>query len=77
MLEANGRLPMQILLRCQVRYFSDALALGSKEFIEEVFAQNRDQFGSQRKNGARPMKYGDWKGLHTLRALRLKTVLPV
>lgn len=75
-LEADGRLPMQVLLRCSVRYFTDGMALGSKEFIEDVFAQNRDQFGAKRKSGARPMKHGDWDGLHTLRALRRTTVSP-
>jgi REP element-mobilizing transposase RayT len=73
-LDAGGRLPMRVLLRCRVRYFSDGLVLGSKGFVEEVFARNREQFGAKRTNGARVMKHGNWKGLYTLRALRLDPV---
>jgi REP element-mobilizing transposase RayT len=73
-LDQGGSLPMQEALRCRVRYFSDGLVLGSKQFVEDMFTEYRDQFGSKRPNGARPMKYGQWDGLCTLRALRLNPV---
>ena len=41
------------LLRCRVRYFSDGVVLGSREFVESVFTVHRDQFGVKRKTGAR------------------------
>ena len=73
-LQANGRLPAGSVLLCRVRYFSDGLALGSREFIEGVFARYREQFGLRRVTGARPMRYADWGGLCTLRDLRLAPV---
>jgi hypothetical protein len=62
------------LLRCRVRYFSDGVVLGSRGFVEEVFAAHREQFGRKRKTGARAMRFGDWGGLCTMRDLR-RTVI--
>ena len=73
---AGGRLPMHELLRCRVRYFSDGLALGSQAFVESVFARYRGQFGANRQTGARPMRFGEWLNLCTLRDLRLTPVAP-
>ena len=73
-LDAGGALPLSDALRCRVRYFSDGLVLGSRQFVEEVFTEYRDQFGGKRTTGARPMKYAQWDGLCTLRDLRLKPV---
>ena len=41
------------LLRCRVRYFSDGLVLGSREFVEKAFQEKREWFGAKRKTGAR------------------------
>lgn len=73
---AGGRLPMHVLLGCRVRYFSDGVALGSKEFVEKVFIRYRSQFGTKRQTGARPMRFGEWSNLCTLRDLRLTPVAP-
>ena len=73
-LQADGKLPIQEVLHCRVRYFSDGLVLGSKDFVECVFARYREQFGPRRTTGARPMRYADWGGLCTLRDLRLAPV---
>ncbi len=72
--KAGGKLPMHELLRCRVRYFSDGLALGGREFVEGVFARYRGRFGAKRETGAREMRYGAWMGLCTLRDLRLAPV---
>jgi putative transposase len=69
-LAADGRLPMHELLRCRVRYFSDGLALGSQDFLERVFQRYRGHFGPNRQTGARPMRFGEWGSLCTLRDLR-------
>jgi REP element-mobilizing transposase RayT len=71
---ARGRLPIHELLRCRVRYFSDGLALGGQEFVEDVFRRYRGHFGPRRQTGARPMRFGEWPGLCTLRDLRLAPV---
>ncbi len=68
-LEEGGELPLHELIRCHVRYFNDGTALGSRLFVEEVFAQNRSLFGNRRKTGARKMKGGEWNGLFCLRNL--------
>ena len=73
---AGGRLPMHELLRCRVRYFSDGLALGSQAFVDGIFARYRNQFGPKRRTGARPMRFGEWPNLCTLRDLRLSPVAP-
>lgn len=70
----GGKLTRWETLRCRVRYFSDGVALGTKEWVEGVFARHRRQFGLKRKSGARPMRQVDGGGLHTLRDLRLRVV---
>ena len=70
----NGKLSLADALRCKVRYFTDGMALGSKEFVDDVFKKHRDQFGAKRKNGARAMKWSEWGGLCTARDLRLEVV---
>jgi len=54
-------LGMAKMLRCRVRYFTDGAVIGSKEFVNEAFANARDWFGTKRKDGARSMK-GSGKG---------------
>ena len=54
-------LGMAKMLRCRVRYFTDGAVIGSKEFVNEAFANARDRFGTKRKDGARTMK-GSGKG---------------
>jgi REP element-mobilizing transposase RayT len=61
------------LLRCRVRYFSDGLVLGSREFVERAFNAKREWFGAKRKTGARglPVKEG---GLFSLRDLKVQVL---
>jgi REP element-mobilizing transposase RayT len=73
-LESNGKLPLPEILRCRVRYFTDGLAIGGKDFVERVFNENRRFFGPKRKDGARKMRFGEWGGLRTARALRVNAV---
>ncbi len=75
-LDSDGRLPIPEILRCRVRYFTDGVALGSQEFVEEIFGRYRNQFGLKRKIGARPMKYAQWNGLCTLRNLPSAVMIP-
>jgi hypothetical protein len=72
--DEGGRLSKQELLQCRVRYLTDGVVMGTRSFVEEVFAKHREQFGLKRKTGARPMKYGDWDGLCTMRDLRLQVI---
>jgi REP element-mobilizing transposase RayT len=58
--EENGTvlpdLSLARMLRCRVRYFTDGAVIGSKEFVNELFAGARERFSIKRKDGARVMK---------------------
>ena len=58
-------------VRCRVRYFADGTALGSREYVDQVFAQFRDRFGASRRTGARAMAGLATGTLFTLRKLRV------
>ena len=72
-LEEGGKLGLPELLRCRVRYFSDGVAIGSRSFVEGVFAARREHFGGKRKDGARELKETSGS-LFSLRALRVQAV---
>ena len=58
------------MLRCRVRYFTDGAVIGSKEFVNEAFANARERFGSKRKDGARKLKGGGTAASGSLWSLR-------
>jgi REP element-mobilizing transposase RayT len=68
-------LGMVKMLRCRVRYFTDGAVIGSKEFVNEAFANARERFGPKRKDGARVMR-GSGSGakghLWSMRDLRVR-----
>jgi hypothetical protein len=49
-------LGMAKMLRCRVRYFTDGVVIGSKEFVNEAFAGARERFTAKRNDGARRMR---------------------
>jgi putative transposase len=51
---ADGML--SALVRRRVRYFTDGAVLGSRGFVDEVFARCRERFGPKRKSGARKLR---------------------
>lgn len=61
------------LLRCRVRYFSDGLVLGSRDFVESVFREKREWFGEKRKTGARGLPV-EGAGLFSLRDLKTQAL---
>ena len=54
----GGRLTLGESLRCKIRYFSDGMTFGSKDFVDYIFEEARGRFGAKRKSGARPMQIG-------------------
>jgi len=54
--ERAGELSMGKMLRCRVRYFTDGVVIGSRGFVDEAFASERERFGPKRKDGARKMR---------------------
>ncbi|MFZ2278585.1 MAG: transposase, partial [Prosthecobacter sp.] len=73
-LAEKGKLSPAELVRLRVRYFTDGVVLGSKEFVERIFESEREQFGPKRKQGARRMMESD-SPLYTLRHLRVKPLV--
>ena len=71
----GGRLSRGQLLRCRVRYFSEGVAFGNQNFVENVFQENRENFGPKREKGAKPLRELDKEAaLFSLRALRVKAI---
>lgn len=66
----DGELPVAEVLRLRVRYFSDGMVLGSKEFVDRFFQTHRGLFGKHRKSGARAMRGFRNTGLTVIRDLR-------
>jgi REP element-mobilizing transposase RayT len=70
----NGKaLSKADLLRCRVRYFSDGLVLGSRDFVEKVFYEKREWFGPKRKSGARELPV-QGESLFSLRDLKVQAL---
>lgn len=69
----KGKLSPEEMVRLRVRYFSDGLVLGSKDFAEAVFAENHDQFGPKCKEGARRISESE-QAMYSMRRLRLKAL---
>ena len=54
---ATGRdVALAKMLRWRVRYFTDGAVIGSRGFVNEVFARCRERFGEKRKDGARKFR---------------------
>jgi putative transposase len=70
-LQEKGKVPIASYVRCRVRYFSDGMVFGSKEFVEGVFREHRSWFGANRKTGARKMRGLAQGELFTVRDLQL------
>ena len=73
-IEQGGELSLGQVLRLRVRHMSDGMALGTKAFVDEVFALNRDKFGPRRKDGARPIRALSSIALNALRDLRVRAL---
>lgn len=69
-LRTGGVLSRGELLHCRVRYFSDGVVLGSRDFVEKAFGANRKKLGLTRKTGARVMSGVKLPGLVTMCDLR-------
>jgi hypothetical protein len=67
--EEKGKLSPAELIRTRVRHFSQGLAVGSRAWVEGLFAANKERFGPKRASGARKLKSGD-ASLWSLRDLQ-------
>ncbi|MCP5525318.1 MAG: transposase [Verrucomicrobiales bacterium] len=74
-LQRGRELAMGEALRLRVRYFSDGVLLGSRNFVNEMFAEHRERFGPRRKTGARKLRgLSVLGGLASLRDLRIGAI---
>ncbi len=77
-LARGGKLGLGEALRCRVRYFTDGMVVGSREFVDQVFKQSRERFGKKRKTGARPMRNVGWKKgaaqIYSMRQLMVRAI---
>jgi hypothetical protein len=39
-----------------VRYFTDGAAIGSRDYVEQVFRERREWFSEKRREGARSLR---------------------
>jgi putative transposase len=69
-IRAEGRVPVEELLRVRIRYFADGLALGSRGFIEDLVSKNREQFSEKRKLAGTALPEETWGPLSVVRDLR-------
>jgi len=63
-------LKMAKMLRCRVRYFTDGAVIGSKGFVDDVFAGARERFSEKRKDGARRLRGNAKAAAGTLWSMR-------
>ncbi len=69
-LEKGGQLAHGEILRLKIRYLTEGVILGSKEYVEEQFQEFRDRFHPRRKQGARKMKRLQLGDLASMRDLQ-------
>jgi len=55
-LERHRDVARHQMLRCRVRYFTDGVVLGSREFVDGVFRAYQQRFGPRRTSGARKLR---------------------
>lgn len=57
-----------VRLLCRCRYFTDGQVIGSRDFVEQFFAEHRERFGPRRNSGARKVR-GGWRDVFAIRDL--------
>ncbi len=63
-------LSIAAMLRCRVRNFTDGAVIGSQAFVNEVFADARERFPKNRKDGARRLRGNAAPAAGTLWSMR-------
>ena len=68
--EQQGELPMSVVLRCRVRYFTDGAVLGSAEFVRKYAAEWQVGRGRRRPVDANPAKGAPWGDVAVINTMR-------
>ncbi|MFO7936618.1 MAG: transposase [Kiritimatiellia bacterium] len=74
--DEGGELSVTQLLHCKVRYFSDGVVIGGKQFVDRMLNEHSQFSRLRRKRGAKKMKSGQcqWEGLCVAGELRSTVV---
>ncbi|NBB80476.1 MAG: transposase [Verrucomicrobia bacterium] len=70
--EQKGELPLSVVLRCRVRYFTDGAVLGSAEFVRRYAAAWQAGRGRRHPVGANPARGAPWGDVAVVNAMRRK-----
>ncbi len=68
--EENGELPMSVILRCRVRYFTDGAVFGTAEFVRGYAAAWQAARGRRHPVAPRAATGEPWGGIAVVNALR-------
>ena len=68
LMKEKGKLPLSVVLRCRVRYFTDGMVLGSPDFVNERIQS--EEGAEKRSRKAHAMLGSDWGGLAVGTGLR-------
>jgi REP element-mobilizing transposase RayT len=68
----QGNIELHRLLHLRIRYFIDGTVLGSRDFVETLFHENRHLFGAKRQRGSSELKLDAWSHLHVMRNLKTR-----
>ena len=69
---SRGVIPLHLLLLRKVRYFTDGLVVGSREYVDEFHEKARAAEllpKRKRDSGARKMRDGEWDQMHSFREI--------
>lgn len=70
-IQDHGRLPLEVVLRCRIRHFSDGAILGSKAYVATQLAIYRRRTGRRRQSEPRALpSIADWGDLTVMRGMR-------
>jgi hypothetical protein len=69
-LKAGGKLSPAELLRAKVRYFSEGIAIGTPDFLQQIFERFWRKHCQRRRAPGYAMEGADWKGWMTLRRIK-------
>ena len=70
LLKSEAPIAPEALYKTRVRYFTDGTAIGSKDFLDGFFLENRSAFGSRRKRAGSALPHQLWGQLHVIRDLK-------
>jgi hypothetical protein len=68
--QQQGALPLAVVLRCRVRYFTDGAILGSTEFVRRFADAGQLDGGRKHPMKANLLTGADWGDLAVIRGLR-------